>query len=305
MTPLEGAEAEADVDIQADASGSRRGIQSVGNAVKVLEALASLGQASSLGSVSQVSGLSTSQAHRYLASLIAAGMAQQDDSSGRYDLGPAAIKLGLAALARTDAVRIAETAISEFVRRTGRTVQVCALGPLGPTVIRWYCGMPPVVTSLNVGSVLSLLHSATGHVFLAFSAREEISGLVDSELASDSAVPVDVEALRERICSQGFATVSGIVVPGLRATAFPIFDLQGRPILSATVIASAIFETRNDDRIQEEMARVCSEITERLGGRRPKFEGPTSQSVSRNEFDNGKILSQSKGLSNKRRWRPE
>jgi hypothetical protein len=82
-------------------TNGRRGIQSVGNAVRILEALAGLGEASPLRTVSQRAGLSTSQAHRYLASLIAAGMAQQTPGSGLYDLGPVAIKLGLAALPNT------------------------------------------------------------------------------------------------------------------------------------------------------------------------------------------------------------
>jgi DNA-binding IclR family transcriptional regulator len=250
------------------ASG-RRGIQSVGNAAKVLEALASLGEASNLGVVSAASGLSTSQAHRYLASLIAAGMAYQDPASGRYDLGAGAIKLGLAALARTDAVRIAEEEIADYVRRTGRTVQVCALGPLGPTVIRWFCGFPPVVTSLNIGSVLSLLHSATGQVFLAYSAHSEIAGLLERELAADNSAGIDVNALRTKVRNQGKASVSGTVAPGLRATAFAIFDLQGRPILSATAIASDAVSTSDDGKLHAELGEVCTSISERLGGRAP------------------------------------
>jgi DNA-binding IclR family transcriptional regulator len=253
----------------ADPAAGRRGIQSVGNAARILEALAGLGEASTLRAVSKASGLSTSQAHRYLASLIAAGMAQQEAASGRYDLGPAAIKLGLAALARTDALRTAEIAIAEFVKRTGRTVQVCALGPLGPTIIRWFCGVPPVVTSLNVGSVLSLLHSATGHMFVAFADPHEIAPLVGRELALEEVKRIDLDEIKSRVRRQGYATVAGVVVPGLRATAFPIFDLQGRPVLSATVIASDAFEPKGDAKIRTELGLVCAEISASLGGRPP------------------------------------
>lgn len=247
-----------------EASG-RRGIQSVGNAAKVLQALAGYDTASTLGAVAQASGLSTSQTHRYLASLIDIGMAFQDPASGRYDLGSAAIKLGLAALARTDALRIAEGEISEFVKRTGRTVQICALGPQGPTVIRWYCGFPPVVTSLNIGSILSLLHSATGHVFLAFSSPGETASILERELSLSSSAPIDVEKLAAKVRNRGFSSVSGTVAPGLRATAFPIFDLQGRQILSATVIASDVISTRDDAKISVELGSVCTAVSERLG----------------------------------------
>jgi DNA-binding IclR family transcriptional regulator len=254
------------VEDSTEASGGRRGIQSVGNAAKVLEALAQLSEASSLRVVSQASGLSTSQTHRYLASLIAAGMAQQDPISGRYDLGRGAIKLGLAALARTDVVRITEIAVSEFVRRSGRTVLICALGPLGPTVIRWYPGVPPVVTSLTLGSVLSTLHSATGNLFLAFASDSEMAPLIARELDSEAS-PVDLATLKQKVRAQGYANVTGTFVPDLRAAAFPIFDLQGRPALSATVVASAAMHTRNDAKVMAELSAVCAEISEQLGGR--------------------------------------
>ena len=252
-------------------AAARRGIQSVGNAAKVLEALAALGEASTLRDISQVSGLSTSQAHRYLASLIAAGMAQQDPASGRYDLGPGAIKLGLAALARTDAVRTAETALSDFAKRTGRTVQICALGPKGPTVIRWYGGVPPIITTLSVGSVLSMFHSATGQCFLAFAPPADIAPLIEDELGRDSVAPVDVAALQAKVRKQGYATVANTVAPGLRAIGFPIFDLQGRPILSGTVIMSEVFDVRGDARIRAELGAVCAEISASLGGRAPSL----------------------------------
>jgi DNA-binding IclR family transcriptional regulator len=81
-----------------------------------------------------------------------------------------------------------------------------------------------------------------------------------------------VEALREKVRKQGYAGVSGTVVPGLRAIAFPIFDLQGRPILSATVITSDVFEPRSDTRIRSEFGAVCAEISESLGGHAPMSE---------------------------------
>jgi DNA-binding IclR family transcriptional regulator len=70
------------------------------------------------------------QAHRYLQGLIASGMAIQDSSTGRCDLGPAALHLGLAGVARTDAFTLVDRRVSEFVLQSGETVQIAALGPL-------------------------------------------------------------------------------------------------------------------------------------------------------------------------------
>lgn len=79
-------------------SERRHGIQSVGIGLRVLDVLAAQDGAQPLGVIAAAADLSSSQAHRYLASLVTAGMARQDPASGRYDLGPAALRLGLGAL---------------------------------------------------------------------------------------------------------------------------------------------------------------------------------------------------------------
>jgi DNA-binding IclR family transcriptional regulator len=251
-------------------AAKRRGIQSFDTGLRVLEVLANLSEPSALGTVAAACEMSASQAHRYLSSLLASGMALQDAETGRYEIGPTLLKLGLAALARVDAFRIADAAISEFAHRTGRTVQIAALGPLGPTIVRWNVGTPPVVTSLNVGSVLPMLHSATGRVFLAFAPEPQTRPLVKRELAVLSkARSIDVDALKKQVRQAGCASVDGDVVPGLRATAFPIFDLQGRNVLTATVLASESFDKADDAAIHKELAAVCAGITASLGGRLP------------------------------------
>lgn len=99
----------------------RRGIQSVGIGLTVLDALARIDGPAQLSAVSQTCGLSLSQTHRYLSSLVGAGMASQDAATGRYDLGPGALRLGLAALSRIDAFDAANTALQAYARVTGRT----------------------------------------------------------------------------------------------------------------------------------------------------------------------------------------
>lgn len=246
-------------------SSRRRGIQSVEIGLRVLEALASLGEAAPLGAVAQASGLSSPQAHRYLVSLVASGMAHQDAASGRYDLGPAALRLGLGALARIDAFRIADVAIESYVARTGRTVQIAALGPMGPTVVRWHMGRPAVMTSFSVGAVLPLLHSATGHVFLTFLPAHETAALLTREMAAEKVDVASMDAIRRRVRAAGRADVEGTMIPGLRATACPIFDLQGRAILSATALTPQAFARADDEAALADLVTTCREISAHLG----------------------------------------
>ena len=242
----------------------RRGIQSVEIGFRVLAALAAEPEPAALGTVARRSGLSPSQAHRYLASLIASGMAHQQPASGRYELGPQAIQVGLAALARTDVFAEADPAIAAFTRETGRTTLLAARGPLGPTIVRWHAGRRPVVTSLAVGSVLPLLGSATGHAFLGFMNDDEIAAALEDETAR-GATHVDVEAIRARVRAAMSASVDEMLIPGLRATAVPILDIQGRAALVATVMATQAFARTDDAAIVEQLQAVCRSLTERFG----------------------------------------
>ena len=57
--------------------------------------------------VAASAGMSAAKAHRYLVSFQRLGLVTQDPRTARYDLGPAALKLGLASLTRLDGVRMA------------------------------------------------------------------------------------------------------------------------------------------------------------------------------------------------------
>jgi DNA-binding IclR family transcriptional regulator len=245
----------------------RRGIQSVGIGLGVLDALTSLDGPAPLGAISIACGLSLSQTHRYLASLVEAGMARQDAESGRYELGPAALRLGLSALSKVDAFDAANQGLTRFSRETGRTVQIAALGPSGPIVVRWVMGSPPVATSLQVGAPLPMLRSATGHIFLAFRPQAQTQAIVERETqAARGLKPVDVEGLRAAVRAAGYSAIDQNFIPGLRATAMPIFDFQGEAILAAAVVASDAFDPAGDAGIRERLAKTCREISASIGG---------------------------------------
>jgi DNA-binding IclR family transcriptional regulator len=246
----------------------RAGIQSVEVGMRVLTALADLGKSSTLSAVVKGCGLSPSQTHRYLASLGEAGMVKQT-SSGTYDLGPAALRLGLGALARVDVFREADAEIATLCEKTGCTVMLAALGPAGPTIVRWHVGRPPITTSLAVGSLLSLVFSATGQVFLAFRPKHETAGLVEEALgASPDITHAAVEGIRNRVRAQGYAEVGGTVIPGLHARAYPIFDIQGEAALVATVVSTSSQSQSVGLKGGVAVRATCERISACVGGKK-------------------------------------
>ena len=85
----------------------RAGIQSVEVGFELLSALSDAPGALMLRDLAAAAGMSAAKAHRYLVSFQRMGLVMQDPVSTRYDLGPAALRLGLASLSRIDAVKLA------------------------------------------------------------------------------------------------------------------------------------------------------------------------------------------------------
>jgi DNA-binding IclR family transcriptional regulator len=121
------------------------------------------------------------------------------------------------------------------------------------------------MTSFNIGSVLPLLSSSTGQIFLSYSPENEIAALLETELSASGQSPDLVEIIRKRVLADGCARVEGTMVPGLRATAFPIFDLQGKAILSATALAPGNTTLPDEKNSTAELGKVCKEVSLQLG----------------------------------------
>src|SRR5207342_2169988 len=99
-------------------SRKRRGIQSIETGVPLLEALERSGGPLALGELAARAGLDPSGAHRYLASFVHCGLVVQCPDS-RYEFGPLALRLGLAAIQRTDPIQSTEQALPALVAETG------------------------------------------------------------------------------------------------------------------------------------------------------------------------------------------
>lgn len=208
-----------------------KGVQSVQTAMAILMVFAEVRGPLTLTEIGQRTGIAPAKVHRYLASLVDAGMIDHR-KSGSYDLGRMAAALGTAAIARVDVANRAADCLPELVDRAGCTAMMSVWGTEGPTVVRWERAMPPLVTALGVGTVLPLLTSATGLTFLAWS---------PDRLMGDALTPEnrdEISALRKRIRVDGIAEAKETFIPGLFALAAPVLDLQGQAAAVVTLVST-------------------------------------------------------------------
>lgn len=214
-------------------TSARRGIQSLEIALGILQAIAQGPRSMTLKEIATSADLPPSNCHRYLASFIRSGFVVQNARTSRYDLGPALLQAGLAALARVDAVGIATEALEQLVDETGHTGMVVIWATAGPTIVRWVQGREPVRTTLSPGSTLPILTTATGQLFLAYLPDRQTADLVEQ---SGGLPAAEVAELRERVRDAGWAQVSGDHIPGLEAAAAPVLDATGEAAAVLTLL---------------------------------------------------------------------
>lgn len=239
----------------------------------ILKALARLGGAASLTAVAQAVDESTAKVHRYLASLVEQGLVAQDATSQRYFLGQEAIHIGLAALRQCDPIRAGEPALARLQGELGVTCFIAVMGNQGPTILRIQEPALPVVVNVRAGSVLPLLLSATGQVFLAWledepidrQARREWDGATPAQRAQLKARD-PLAALRARVRAQGSASVAGLLSPGISAVAAPIRQHDGHVAAVLTALgASGGFDAAPDGRIAQRVRQEAQAISAALG----------------------------------------
>lgn len=276
-----------DAESPDDAEPLRAGIQSVEVGFELLDALSQAPGALMLRDLAAAAGMSAAKAHRYLVSFQRMGLVVQDPVSTRYDLGPAALRIGLASLSRIDAVKLARERIDQLLLETGHTLAIAVWGNQGPTMVHWTEAPQTVPVTLRLGDVMPLLTSATGRCFAAFMGTEgrdaqRIAPMVRDELArlkklprngdvSQADVPQspqDVQALLEDTRRRGLARVVHSLLPGVGGFCAPVFDAQGRLALGLVVLGSvATLDTDWQGEPATALLRCARQLSADLGNR--------------------------------------
>ena len=159
-------------------AGEALGIQSIEVGLKLLAADSEAGGPLNLKALAAAAGYSPPKAHRYLVSLIRMKLVEQDPVTGRYGLGDLAFELGLAAIGLLDSEGLGRAAIRRLRAATRHTACLVVWANGGATVAAVEAGVGSIFLGIRVGSILSLLRSASGRVFLAHMPREGTRGSV-------------------------------------------------------------------------------------------------------------------------------
>jgi DNA-binding IclR family transcriptional regulator len=223
---------------------AQRAVQSIEVGGRLLLALADHPGAMTLKDLAARAGLSASRAHPYLVSFGRLRLIEQEGDSGRYALGSAALRVGLTCLYQFDPLKAAIPVAQALAERTGHAVALAVWGNFGPTIVRMIEAREPLHVAMRVGTVMSLLGTATGRAFAAVLPLDQLekawSGPL-GELREAAAVLPRAQRSAWRACvaevqKHGIARAVGHPIPGVNAFSAAAFDHEGKVALVVTAL---------------------------------------------------------------------
>jgi len=254
----------------------RAGIQSVEVGFGLLDALGQAAGPLMLRDLAKAAGMSAAKAHRYLVSFQRLQLVVQDGATTRYDLGPAALKLGLAALERLDAVKLARERIARLMEEIGHTLALAVWGNHGPTIVHWEESPQAVTVSLRLGDVMPLLASATGRCFAAYAPQEAIAPMLRNEMARSrkqgrGELPTrmtEVRALLGEVRQRGLSRAMDTLLPGIVGFCAPVFDADGHMALGMVALGpTGTFDAAWDGAVARPLRAAAQQLSRDLGHR--------------------------------------
>ena len=234
----------------------------------VLEALEAGRGPMSLTHIAAACGMQASKTHRYLVSLVRAGLIAQSPDSGLYDMGSALRRLGAEALRRMDEVGLVSQHLPGLRDRTGHAVNLAVWGDYGPVVVRWDYGSYALPITVRVGATMPLVASSIGRVYLSYLPAALTGPVLRAQWQDGGAQlsPDEIADIRAVVLRAGWALTSGGVVPGVSSLAAPVFTAnESLPLVVAIALPARLATNEVITILSAELLATTSTMSAELG----------------------------------------
>ncbi len=260
----------------ADLSDGKHGVQSLEIGMTILRAMVKGYRSMMLKDIAAAADMPAPKVHRYLVSLVRAGLVEQDPLTSRYDLGPFALRMGLVAIDRLDRLRFGLTAIAELRDRINETTALAIWGEMGPVIVRWERPRRPVTVNVVTGVPLRLLNTAAGRVFAAWQPKAKVNHMIAEELKTlklpeGLRTRAAVDAMLATIRDTGIAAISvGYFASGVEAMAAPVFNFKDEITMAMVVVGvKDTIDLSPTGALAGDLRAAAHELSERLGSSLP------------------------------------
>jgi DNA-binding IclR family transcriptional regulator len=161
---------------------------------------------------------------------------------------------------------LGRAALRDIRARTRHTACLVVWANGGATVVAVEPGVGSIFLGIRVGSILSLLRSASGRVFLAYMPREATEEVLARELVETPMESPSVAALADQVRREGMSRIRDSMMVGLSAVSAPVFDHDGRLAYALTSLGqTGAFDTEIDSDVVRTVQSTARELSARLG----------------------------------------
>ena len=260
------------------------GIQSVEVAGEILRAVLMSDRPQRLSEIARSARMPPAKVHRYLVSLVRAGLCAQDPVSARYDLGPVAMQIGLQGFGRFDTLRTAAEALEIVAEQVGETAALVVWGEHGPRFVRMIEARHAQATTVPATHICPMTWSATGLLFCTYEDSSRTNALIARELEQNRLTnrqlapksPAELATLTAGIQKAGVSTVSNGGGSGIAGISAPIFDASGKLVMGMTVFGRPNrLDIKRDSALVRHVCAAAANISGLLGFSE-KVAAPTS-----------------------------
>lgn len=213
--------------------------------------------------------LSKAAVHRILASLRSRGFIDLIEESRRYQLGSAALSLGISYLSRIDVRQIAAPELQQLSLASSETATLSIRTGDERIYVDQIRPEREIVMSVPIGVPYPLHAGGSSKAFLAFLTPEEQAKYLATQMGqvTDKTI-TDSAQLRDELAaikSRGYASSFGERQAGAASIAAPIFDHAGAPAAVISLCGPADrFKNEIDDCVPLLLA-ATARVSRRLG----------------------------------------
>jgi DNA-binding IclR family transcriptional regulator len=259
----------------------QRSIQSVEHGFRLIRCLEEAAEPLTLKDLSARAAMASSRAHLYLVSFRRVGLVLQEETSGRYMLGPYALQLGMAALRKLDVAQLSRGCLEDLSGKTGEASYLAVWGNRGPYIVLRADGPRPAPVSLQIGYVLPTLSSATGRIFISYLPRQVTALVLAGEDSAGSAQALE-KAEASLVTERSLATIiaetrarrlsrtDSLLNMGFTGLSAPVFGHDRKLAAALTLIGPTSGMDASLNGANAQMLRKAAEdLTARMGGQSP------------------------------------
>jgi IclR family acetate operon transcriptional repressor len=263
-------------NVEHEADSRDGGVQSVDRALTIIETLAEDDEGYRLSDLAIRTGLSTSTAHRLLATLENRRFVQFDRTESKWHVGARAFTVGATFARRRNFTAQAVPYLRKLRDLTRETANLAVVDDEFIVVLTRMESREIMRSLTKVGGRVAMVASGVGKAVLATYSDADVSAIIRHHgmprLTEKSIVrPGDLFKELEKVRHQGFAIDDEEACMGLRCIAAVVYNDCSEPL--AAISVSGMTSRLIDDRLPmlgQTVREVAEELTVALGGVMPR-----------------------------------